>query len=94
VNGIRVVKGENGPFVAMPQTRDAKGDYRDLCFPVTKELRQQISDKVLTEYGAALDTLVVKRESTVEKLRAAAIAAKERPAPARDKAAKRTAPEL
>lgn len=81
VNGIRVVSGENGLFVSMPQTRDAKGEYRDICFPVTKELRQQVNSTVLAEYSAALDALVTQRESTVEKLRAAAAAAKERPAP-------------
>jgi len=96
VHGIRVVKGEKGPFVAMPQTRDAKGDYRDVCFPTTAELRKQISETVLTEYAVALDALVAKRESTVEQLREAARAAKERPAPekAPDRAAKKSDPEL
>jgi stage V sporulation protein G len=94
VNGIRVVNGEKGLFAAMPQTRDNKGDYRDVCFPVTADLRQQINDVVLTEYAAALDAMVVKRESTVEKLRDAARAVKERPAPAKDKTAKKSGPEL
>jgi stage V sporulation protein G len=95
VNNIRVVNSEKGLFVAMPQTRDKRGDFRDVCFPVTAELRKQISDAVLNEYTAALDTLVTKRESTVEKLRDAARTAKERPvAPAPEKAAKKVAPEL
>jgi len=95
VNGIRVVQSEKGPFVTMPQTRDAKGEYRDVCFPTTKELREQIKETVLTEYTTALDALVTQRESTVEKLRAAATAAKERPAPAKGKTAvKHTGAEL
>ena len=93
VHGIRVVNGEKGPFVAMPQTRDNKGEFRDLCFPTTASLRKQISDTVLTEYAAALDELVAKRESTVDKLREAARAAKERPAPTvnREKSAYKSA---
>jgi len=93
VNGLRVVSGEKGPFVAMPQTRDAKGEWRDLAFPTTAALRKEISDTVLTEYAAALDELVAKRESTVDKLREAAKAAKDRPAPAtnKEKAAHRSA---
>ena len=93
VHGIRVVNGEKGPFVAMPQTRDNRGEYRDICFPTTAELRKQISDRVMTEYAAALDDLVAKRESTVDKLREAATAAKERSAPVvnRDKAAHKSA---
>jgi stage V sporulation protein G len=96
VNSIRVVNSDKGPFVAMPQARDNRGDFRDICFPVTAELRKQISDVVLNEYAAALDTLVTKRESTVEKLRDAARAAKERPAApvSPDKAANKAAPEL
>ena len=87
VNGIRVVNSEKGLFVAMPQTRDNRGEYRDICFPITKELRQQISDTVLNEYAAALDVLVEQRESTVAKLREAANAAKGRPSPDKSKEA-------
>ena len=90
VNGIRVVNGERGLFVAMPQTKDNRGEYRDICFPVTKELREQISDAVLSEYGAALDVMVEQRESTVAKLREAASAAKERPAPDKSKEASKS----
>jgi stage V sporulation protein G len=93
VNGIRVVSGENGLFVAMPQTRDSRGDWRDVCFPVTKELRQQISDTVLDEYAGALDALAEKRESTVAKMRETSRSLKERPAPEKtpEKASKRVA---
>jgi len=67
------------------------------AFPTTAELRKEIGDTVLTEYAAALDDLVAKRESTMDRLREAARAAKERPAPAvtKEKAAHRSAgPEL
>jgi stage V sporulation protein G len=86
INGIRVVSGENGLFVAMPQTRDNKGDYRDVCFPVTAELRKQIGDTVLSEYAAALDTMVEKRESTIAQMRETARSIKERPPAVKDKA--------
>jgi len=95
VNNIRVVNSEKGLFVAMPQTRDKSGEYRDVCFPVTSELRKQISDAVLNEYATELDALVTKRESTVEKLRDAARAAKERPAtPVQEKTAKKSEPAI
>ena len=94
VNGMRVVSGKDGLFVAMPQTKDSKGEFHDTCFPLSKELRQQVTDTVLGEYAVALDTLVTQRESTVEKLRAAATAAKTAPAAAKEKAAKKTDPEI
>jgi stage V sporulation protein G len=95
VNNIRVVNSDKGLFVAMPQTRDKSGEYRDVCFPVTSELRKQISDAVLNEYATELDALVTKRESTVEKLRDAARAAKERPVtPVPEKTAKKSEPAI
>ena len=51
INGIQVVNGKNGLFAAMPQTKDDKGDYRDIAFPVTKELRQQLNKAILDEYA-------------------------------------------
>ena len=52
INGIRVVDGSNGLFVAMPQAKDAIGEFRDIAFPVTKELRLQLNKTILDEYTA------------------------------------------
>ncbi|MFR2963486.1 MAG: septation protein SpoVG family protein [Oscillospiraceae bacterium] len=38
IRGVKVIRGEKGPFVAMPQYKDSHGDYRDICFPCTKRL--------------------------------------------------------
>jgi stage V sporulation protein G len=96
VKGIRVVNGESGLFVVMPQTRDSKGEWKDVCFPITGELRQQIHDTVLSEYAAALDEMIAQRESAVAKIRETARSLKERPASEKtaEKAAKRTDAEL
>ena len=53
INGIRVVAGANGLFAAMPQAKDKDGEYRDIAFPVTKDLRQQLNKAILDEYAAA-----------------------------------------
>ena len=50
VRGIQVREGKNGVFVSMPQRKDAKGEYRDICFPATAEMRQAINAAVLGEY--------------------------------------------
>ena len=60
INGIRVVSGEKGLFAAMPQTKDAKGEYRDIAFPVTKELRLQLNKAILDEYAVQKDKVSVK----------------------------------
>jgi stage V sporulation protein G len=91
VNNIRVVNSEKGPFVAMPQVKDSKGEYRDICFPVTAELRKQLNEAILGAYAAERDAPA--KESTVDKLRDGKREAKENPVPA--KAAKtKSGPEL
>ena len=80
-HGISIVEGKNGLFVSMPQTKDAKGEYRDIFHPVTSEGRKALNEAVLEEFGAALDEMVTQKESTVQKLRDAASAAKEKSAP-------------
>ena len=51
IRGIRVVDGENGPFVSMPQSKDRHGDYHDTAFPLTADLRKGITKAVLGEYS-------------------------------------------
>ena len=46
VRDIRIVNGQNGPFVAMPQAKDKDGNYKDLVFPTTKEGRAQLNTSV------------------------------------------------
>ena len=56
VRGLKIMprtKGK-GLFLAFPETRNNRGDYFALAFPVTKELRQELEDKVLYEYVQAL----------------------------------------
>jgi len=50
IRGIRVVDSEEkGPFVSMPQSKDRDGKYHDIAFPLTKELRDELSAAVLDE---------------------------------------------
>ena len=50
VCGIQIRDGKHGTFVSMPQRKDAKGEYHDICFPTTAEMRQAINAAVLGEY--------------------------------------------
>ena len=42
IRGVKVIRGEKGPFVAMPQYKDSRGDYH--------EAHQQFNDAVLDAY--------------------------------------------
>ena len=56
VNNASVVKGKEKEFVSMPlylankSGKDGKGQYQDICFPMTKEFRQKLYDAVLECY--------------------------------------------
>ena len=50
INGIRVVSGEKGDFVAMPQSKDKDGNYHDIAFPINGDLRKEMNKAVLDKY--------------------------------------------
>ena len=54
VHGLKVIDGENGCFVAMPNTSytDKKGEkkYQDTFHPVTAEAREKLTDAVIKAY--------------------------------------------
>lgn len=53
IRGIQIREGKNGPFVSMP-SRQVKGEYRDICFPCTKEFKQAFDQTVLEAYQMEL----------------------------------------
>ena len=55
VQGVKVLQGKNGPFVAMPQMKNGKGEWRDIAFPTTKEGREAVNKVVLEEYQKVKD---------------------------------------
>lgn len=50
VKGLRVVKGQKGLFLAMPQEKSKDGKWYNSFYPVTKEARASLNDLVLTAY--------------------------------------------
>ena len=55
VQGVKVLQGKNGPFVAMPQMKNSKGEWHDIAFPTTKEGREAVNKVVLEEYQKVKD---------------------------------------
>lgn len=50
LTGIKVVEGKKGNFVAMPSREGSDGEYYDIFFPLSKDVREEISDAVLEAY--------------------------------------------
>lgn len=51
IRGLRIMDGENGLFVGYPIDPFFKGEeFRSLCFPMTRQLREHIENCVLERY--------------------------------------------
>ena len=58
VHGIRVIEGQKGIFVQMPQNsykKDGQTQYSDIFHPVTAEARNDLYNKVLDAYQHQLE---------------------------------------
>ena len=61
IRGIRVMDGKNGPYVAMPDYKSGDS-YKDICFPCTKEFKQEFDQTVLDAYQQALTQLPQRQQ--------------------------------
>ena len=89
VKGVKIMEGENGAFVAMPDRKDGKGEYHDICFPTTSEMRQALHSAVLGEYQRVMELIAARSEKTRPSVREAlqnTTRTAEPPAQNRDKA--------
>jgi len=57
ITGIKIMNGENGPFAAMPSTKDKDGNFKDVCFPTNKELRAELNNVVINAYNEAFEKM-------------------------------------
>jgi stage V sporulation protein G len=48
------MEGPNGLFVSMPRFKDRNGEFKDYCFPCTKEARAEFDKAVLGAYDRTL----------------------------------------
>lgn len=54
VRDIRVIEGQNGLFIAMPNKKLPDGEYRDVAHPITQEARNIIQQAILAAYDEAV----------------------------------------
>ena len=57
IKGIRIIDGSNGRFVSMPSRKSKNGSFYDICFPVTKEFRNEMNDMVLAAYNQKMEEM-------------------------------------
>lgn len=54
ITGLKLVSGKNGMFLNFPQYKSGD-EYKDIAFPLTKELREKLTKLVVTEYNKVKD---------------------------------------
>lgn len=54
IRNVKIVDSTKGLFIAMPSYKAGNGEYKDICFPVTKEFREQLNQAVADAYQQAL----------------------------------------
>lgn len=64
IMGIRVVEGKKGLFVGMPRQQGKDGNWYDTVLPMSREVRQRVSEAVLQAYrSGAGEEATVKDQS-------------------------------
>ena len=61
---VPIGSGEMGLYVYMPSTQDGKGNWKDVCWPVTADFRRQLNDALIEGYGQAIENLQATLEAT------------------------------
>ena len=54
INKIKFVNGSKGVFVSMPSIKNLKGEFEDICHPITKEFRDALNKALMDAYEAQL----------------------------------------
>ena len=55
VRGLKVIRGKDGHFVAMPSRRRPNGRHQDVAHPINLKMREYLESKVLDAYYAELE---------------------------------------
>jgi stage V sporulation protein G len=50
IKGLKILQGQKGLFIAMPQEKGKDGKWYNTVFPATKEARKNLTETVLTAY--------------------------------------------
>ena len=62
VRGIKIMEGSKGLFISMPSYKAGNGEYKDICFPCTKEAKADFDQKVLAAYHQTMEQSQTQRQ--------------------------------
>ncbi len=50
VHDIKIIEGQNGPFIAMPSRKMPDGEFKDIAHPINSKTRNMIQELVFQAY--------------------------------------------
>ncbi|HMB00185.1 MAG TPA: septation regulator SpoVG [Spirochaetota bacterium] len=63
IHNIKVIKGHNGLFIAMPRRKTRKGEYKDIAHPINSEFRGILQSSVLEAFNNYSEDKQEEKES-------------------------------
>lgn len=68
VHDIKIIDGQEGPFVAMPSRKIGDGEFRDVAHPIQQFMRDMIREAVFKAYDDAIMERMQTSEEEAEKI--------------------------
>lgn len=68
VHDIKIIEGQEGPFVAMPSRKIGDGEFRDVAHPIQQFMRDMIREAVFKAYDDAIKERMQISEEEAEKI--------------------------
>ena len=51
VHDIKIIDGNDGPFIAMPSRKTNDGEFKDIAHPLNTETREELKNVILAAYS-------------------------------------------
>ena len=68
VHDIKIIDGQEGPFVAMPSRKIGDGEFRDVAHPIQQFMRDMIREAVFKAYDDAIRERMQMSDEEAEKI--------------------------
>ena len=68
VHDIKIIDGQEGPFVAMPSRKIGDGEFRDVAHPIQQFMRDMIREAVFKAYDDAIREWMQMGDEEAEKI--------------------------
>ena len=68
VHDIKIIDGQEGPFVAMPSRKIGDGEFRDVAHPIQQFMRDMIREAVFKAYDDAIRERMQMGDEEAEKI--------------------------